>query len=265
MIKVLVTGSEGQLGKSLQKISKEYSTAVFSFKDSKTLDITDLSAVNREMKIGGFHFCINCAAYTNVEQAEKTPDKAFEVNAEGARNIALACKENDVVLSHISTDYVFDGEKESPYTVDDIPNPINQYGKSKLRGEKDIQKVLKNYFIIRTSWLYSEFGNNFYRTILEKAKFQDVLYITDQELGCPTDANNLAKHILELIASNSKNYGIHHYTDGIAMTWYEFAKKILLENGLEGKVHLEKAKNYRTFAQRPKNSVLDVFNSDSST
>ena len=257
MIRVLVTGASGQLGRCLQKIANLYPTLEVIFMDSKELDITNKKGVNQVFVTGNFDYCINCAAYTNVEQAEKQPEKAFAINGEGVKNMALTSKGHKAVLIHISTDYVFDGEKKSPYTVDDIPNPINEYGKSKLLGERYVQEILKKYFIIRTSWLYSEFGNNFYKTILEKAKIQEVLHVTDQQLGCPTNANNVAKHILELIVSNTKNYGVHHFTDGKPMTWYGFARKILLENDLGDIVHLEKGKNYRTFAKRPKNCVLN--------
>ena len=257
MIKVLVTGSEGQLGKSIQKIVYKYPQMTFIFKDKLGLDITDENSVQTVFKKQIFHYCINCAAYTNVEQAEKKLDQAFAVNAEGVKKIASACKKNNVVLVHISTDYVFDGEKKSPYKVDDIPNPINEYGKSKLQGERYIQEILKNYFIIRTSWLYSEFGNNFYKKILEKARTQKVLYVTDQQTGCPTNANNLAKFILELMVLGNKDYGIYHFTDGIAMTWFGFTKKIIKENNLESAVKIAKDNNYGSFAKRPKFSVLD--------
>lgn len=256
MIRVLVTGSQGQLGKCIQKIVKDYPKINFIFKDSKALDITDMENVNEVFRSNNFDYCINCAAYTDVEQAEKTPKRAYAVNANGVRNLALACKENNMILIHISTDYVFDGEKDSPYTVDDTPNPINAYGKSKWEGERYVQEILDRYMIIRTSWLYSEFGKNFYTTILKKAKTEKALYVTDKQTGCPTNANNLANYILDQIVSDNKDYGVRHFTDGEAMTWYDFAVRILRKNSLESKVKLEKAKNYRTFAARPKYTVL---------
>ena len=256
MIRVLVTGANGQLGKSIQKIASDYPGLEFFFKTSKDLDITDANKVAKVMEDGHYHYCINGAAYTNVEKAENEEKKAFSVNAEGVRNVAESCLKNNVTLLHISTDYVFDGEKKEPYSIKDKPNPINVYGTSKLKGEEYIRKILRRYIIVRTSWLYSEFGNNFYNTILRKAKTEIVLQVTDKQKGCPTHAGNLAKYILDLIDSGSKHYGIHHFTDGEAMTWHGFAKKILRENGFEEKVRLEKAENYRTFARRPKNSVL---------
>tara|TARA_R110000868_G_scaffold205840_2_gene454471 strand:+ start:2844 stop:3620 length:777 start_codon:yes stop_codon:yes gene_type:complete len=258
MINVLVTGASGQLGRTIQELGVNYPEIDFIFKNSKELDITNNTYVNNVFEEGNFNYCINCAAYTNVEQAEKTPEIAFKVNADGAKNIANACKTYDVILIHISTDYVFDGEKKDPYTIFDKPNPINEYGKSKLLGEKYIQETLDNFLIIRTSWLYSKIhGSNFYKTILEKANQRETINITDDQIGCPTNAENLTKYILDLILKKSENYGIHHYTDGIAMTWFDFAFQILKNGGFKPELLLVKDRNYRTFALRPKNSILN--------
>ncbi|WP_116771602.1 dTDP-4-dehydrorhamnose reductase [Maribacter litoralis] len=256
MKKVLVTGANGQLGQCLQKIAPNYKDLAFVFKNSKDFDITNKKQVNSLFAVDNFDYCLNCAAYTNVEQAEKTPEIAFKVNAEGVKNLALICREYDTFLIHISTDYVFDGEKKEPYTVDDIPNPINEYGKSKLLGEKYIQEIIEDYFIIRTSWLYSEFGKNFYTIILSKAKAGEVLSVTNEQIGCPTNANNLAIYILDLIIQKEEYIRILHFTDDKSMTWYEFANKILTENNLHNSTKLKIAKNYCTFARRPKYSVL---------
>jgi len=254
---ILVTGAFGQLGLSIQDIHKNYTDFTFVFKDSKELDITNFESIEETIGSGNYDFVINCAAYTNVEQAEKTPEIAFKVNAEGVKNMALACKKHGVALIHISTDYVFDGEKEGPYTVHDIPNPINEYGKSKWEGEKYVQDILTDYFIVRTSWLYSKkHKKNFYRTILEKAKHGEVLSVTDAQIGCPTDAINLATFTIELIKKDIRTYGLLHFTDGEAMSWYNFAQKILKKNFLSKRVTLVKDKNYHTFALRPKNSIL---------
>lgn len=256
-ITILVTGANGQLGKTIQKLHFNYPELEFIFASSTELDITRIQNIEIVFKAYKPDYCINCAAYTNVEQAEKEPEKAFEVNAEGIKNLALACLGFNTILIHISTDYVFDGEKGKPYTVDDIPNPINEYGKSKLAGEKYIQEILSNYFIIRTSWLYSkEFGKNFYRTILEKAKTEKEIYITDQQTGCPTNTESLAVYLTELIKINNKQYGICHFCDDEVMTWYDFALNIIKENNLTHSVKVVKAENYRTFARRPKYSVL---------
>ena len=256
MKKILVTGADGQLGKSIQKLSVAHSKLKFVFKNSKQLDITDSESVNSIFKKEAFSFCINCAAYTNVEQTEKTPEIAYKINAEAVKNLALVCKRNNVFLIHISTDYVFDGEKETPYTIDDKPNPINEYGKSKLLGEQYIQNNTNQYLIIRTSWLYSEYGNNFYKTILKKAKTEKTIRVTDQQKGCPTDAKNLAQFVIEKIQLGKKENGIEHFTDGEAMTWYDFAKKILDKENFEEKAKIIRDNKYTNFVRRPKNSVL---------
>ena len=257
MKKVLVTGASGQLGLSIQDIHAQYPNLMFNFFNSNQLDITDNQRIKDVFEHYKFDYCINCAAYTNVEQAEKTPEIAYQVNGDGVENLAKACKENNVNLIHISTDYVFDGEKKEPYTLEDTPKPINEYGKSKLLGENHIKNLLNNYFIIRTSWLYSKsHGKNFYKTILEKAKKGGTLNITDQQIGCPTNTLNLALFILNNLIEKKANFGIIHFTDDIVMTWYQFAEKIITENKLEDRVTLLKAENYLTFAKRPKNSVL---------
>ncbi|MBU2948262.1 dTDP-4-dehydrorhamnose reductase [Zobellia uliginosa] len=256
MKSVLVTGANGQLGQSIQKLTSDYPQLNFVFLSSIDLDITDINSIEKRLSNRAFNYCINCAAYTNVENSEKEPEKAFKVNSEGVNNLALVCKEQQTVLIHISTDYVFDGEKETPYVVSDPTNPINVYGASKLMGEKHIQESMDAYFIIRTSWLYSEFGKNFYKTILQKAREGANLNVTDDQIGCPTYAGNLAKYVLDLVARESKGYGIRHFTDEESLSWYGFAEKILRENNLSDKVRLEKAKNYCTFARRPKYSVL---------
>ena len=253
-MKILVTGALGQLGRTIQELSKNHPSLHFVFKDSEELDITNRENVAEILAIGNYDYVINCAAYTNVEQSEKTPELAFIVNAEAVKNIAFMCKKQNVILIHISTDYVFDGEKKSAYTADDIPNPINEYGKSKLLGEQYIDQILEKYYIVRTSWLYSKkYGKNFYRTILDKATKADELFITDEQLGCPTSADNLAKYLIDLILCDTKPFGIYHFTDGVPMTWCDFSKEIIKEAGLNVKVI---PKKYKTVARRPKNSVL---------
>nr|WP_297784358.1 dTDP-4-dehydrorhamnose reductase [uncultured Allomuricauda sp.] len=257
MVKILVTGSSGQLGKSIQHIVHDFPALYFDFKSSQELDITKSKELVEAFQKKSYDFCINCAAYTNVEQAEKQPKAAYKVNAEGVKNLAEVCKSQGATLVHISTDYVFDGDKNGPYTTKDHPNPINQYGKSKLMGEQLIQEIWDNHYIIRTSWLYNKnHGQNFYRTVLNRALAGDDLHITDAQKGCPTNTDSLAKFILKEIVLGKKPFGLYHFTDGKPMTWYEFARQILEENGLTDKVKLVLDTNYRTFAKRPTNSVL---------
>lgn len=202
-------------------------------------------------------YCVNCAAYTQVDQAEKNPLEAYNVNVKGVENLAVTSREFGSTLIHISTDYVFDGKKKEGYLPTDKPNPINVYGKTKMEGERAIQERMKKYFIIRTSWLYSKsYPPNFYLTILDKTRKGEPLSVTDIQRGCPTNAANLAHHILEKIQSETEDYGISHFTDGVPMTWYEFARLILKKEGLLNQVRLQKAENYHTFAERPENSIL---------
>jgi dTDP-4-dehydrorhamnose reductase len=257
-VKVLVTGAAGQLGQTIKELYDDNNLNLeFVFVSKTDLDITKKTDLTNFFSKYKFHYCINCAAYTNVEQAEKTPEIAFKINAEGVKNLAEVCDEKEVVLIHISTDYVFDGEKTTPYTVQDKPNPINEYGKSKLLGEHYIQDILDKYFIIRTSWLYSKkYGHNFYKTIVKKAKKAERLSITDEQTGCPTDTVNLSDFIVTLIKKNNSSFGLYHFSNGVAMTWYDFAINILKENNMSNN-NLVTVGKYRTFAQRPKNSVIE--------
>lgn len=258
MKNILVTGANGQLGETLKEHFEDNSMDLnFVFASKEVLNITKREELSIYFNKNEFDYCINCAAYTNVEQAEKTPEIAYNINAEGVKNLAQICNNKGVVLIHISTDYVFDGEKSTPYQVDDKTNPINVYGESKLRGEKYIQDIMTNYFIVRTSWLYSKkHGHNFYKFIINKARTEKNLSITIEQKGCPTDTVSLSRFILGLILENRKDFGVFHFSDKQVMTWYDFAKQILLENNLLHNINLVKVNNYRTFARRPKNSVL---------
>ena len=256
--KVLITGAKGQLAKTMQQLfGQKKDDIAFAYVSKKELDITDKSKVNLFLKKNDFDYCINCAAFTNVEQAEKTPETAFSINADAVKNLAEVCYETNCILIHISTDYVFDGKKKGAYTVNDAPNPINVYGASKLLGESYIQDTLEKYFIIRTSWLYSKkFGHNFYQTIVRKSKTEKTLFITDTQIGCPTNTINLSYFIFSIIYEKSEHYGLKHFCDSIPMTWFNFAKSILVEHNISNQIKLVKTTKYSTFAQRPKNSVL---------
>ncbi len=257
-VRVLVTGADGQLGKTISELYQQHTSNIdFVFYPKSMLDITKKEAINLVFKKEKITHCINCAAYTNVEQSEKSPEVAYLINSIAVKNLATICNSNNIVLIHISTDYVFDGEKIGAYTVNDKPNPINIYGKSKLLGENHIQSICNKYFIIRTSWLYSKkYGKNFYKTILNKAKSSEMLRVTDEQLGCPTNTTNLAKFIFNIV--NTTNYGLYHFCDGNIGTWYDFAKSILDENKLLDKIKLVKTNNFVTFVRRPKNSVLQI-------
>lgn len=255
MYKILVTGSEGQLGKCLQLAARDYPEAQFYFKDIASLDLTSKEALEEDFKAEAYDYCINCAAYTNVEKAEEEEDKAYSINAYAVENLVAVCNAHKSVLIHISTDYVFDGEKKSPYTEADDTNPINVYGASKLKGEQLIEEQAEAYFILRTSWLYSQFGNNFYKTILQKSAENIDLKITEEQTGTPTNANDLARAIIYLIKEQAQTYGVYHFSNNGQTTWYGFAQAVLnLQQ--QSQCTLTASNAYKTKAARPKNSVL---------
>ena len=256
-MKVLVTGANGQLGQCIKKQAANFSELELHYFSSVNLDITDAEKVNEAFKEGNYDWCINCAAYTNVEKAESEKEKSFSVNAEGAKNIAKACADYGVKLIHISTDYVFDGEKDSAYVEEDQVNPINVYGASKLRGEEYIQQNLAEYFILRTSWLYSEFGHNFFNTMLRKANEENcLLKITTEQKGTPTNANDLAFAALQIISEQKTAYGVYHFSNEGEATWFDFAKSIFTNANKLEDVELIASNEYKTIAKRPNNSIL---------
>lgn len=257
MKKILVTGANGQLGKCLKKASEQYPNLHIDFLSREEFDIEQFSDVRSFLNTHSYDYCINTAAYTNVEKAESESEKAFEINAEAVKNLALGCQENEITLLHISTDYVFDGEIQKPYLESDKPNPINVYGASKLKGEAYIQEFCERYYIFRTSWLYSQFGHNFLNTILRYAEEGKSLTITTEQTGTPTNANDLAEFLLQVITHDKKEYGVYHYSNTGETTWYGFAKAILELSGKIKEVSLAKTDHYSTFAKRPKYSVLN--------
>lgn len=254
--KVLVTGAKGQLAKSIKAKTDQLSKDIdFVFVSREQLDISEQKQVKEFFGLNAFDYCVNCAAYTNVELAETEIERSIAINATGVKNLAENCLEKHTVLIHISTDYVFDGKTSIPYTEKDPTNPLNQYGKSKLSGEKYIREILEKYFIIRTSWLYSEFGNNFAKTILNKLNNNQASNIISSELGTPTSCSDLAIFILYIIQNDIKNYGFYHFSAEGSTTWYGFAKHIANQFN---KAHLvSEIKNYPMKAKRPKYSVLD--------
>ena len=262
-MKVLITGANGQLGKCIKDASTSFPEMDFVFVSREKLDITNKASVSEIFKNNDFDYCINTAAYTNVEKAESESEQAYLINAEAVKNLAISCKEKDVTFIQISTDYVFDGEKTSPYVEEDPTNPINVYGASKLKGEHYIQEICEAYFILRTSWLYSQYGHNFYKTVLRFAKEKKPLTVTTEQTGTPTSANDLAVAVLNIIKSNNKQYGIYHYSNQGEATWYDFAKEILTQTNQLTATNLAKTDEYRTFAARPTYSVLTLKKSNS--
>jgi len=255
--KILVTGANGQLGQTIKELYAfdPYFEIVFATKEK--LDITRKDALETFFENRKFNYCINCAAYTNVEQAELNSDLAFKVNAEGVKNLALQCKKHEVILFHVSTDYVFDGKKKTPYVEDDIPNPINQYGKSKLAGENYVQNVLANYFIIRTSWLYSKYGDNFLKTIVKKIENNEQMQITTSQKGTPTSCSDLVEFIFCLIKNKNAEYGIYHFSALGETTWYDYASQICKHFKGYNCKKIEAIKTFKSQTKRPPYSILD--------
>ena len=258
MINVLVTGSNGQLASCIKDLAKQYDGLNFIYTDYKELDICDLNQVNTFFESHSkIHYCINCAAYTAVDKAETEVDKAFEINADGAKNLAIACREFDAILIQISTDFVFDGEKNEPYTETDVAKPISVYGASKLQGEIEIKQTLETYFILRTSWLYSEHGTNFMKTMLRLAETRDEISVVSDQIGTPTYAGDLADVILKIITTKNTNFGLYHYSNEGQTSWYGFAKAIFEASNLKIKLNAIKTVAYPTPAKRPVYSVID--------
>ncbi len=257
MKKILVTGASGQLGQCLKQQLYNAGDISCYFASKEDLDITDNEAVQGFFSEYNFDYCINTAAYTNVEKAESEQKMAFLVNAEGAYNLAKVCKKHNVVLLHLSTDYVFDGTKKTPYLEEDPTNPLNVYGASKLKGEQYISTSCSKHFIIRTSWLYSQYGHNFLNSMLQFANQKKVLTITTQQKGTPTNANDVAQVLVSIIKTGNARYGIYHFSNQGEATWYDFATAIFKATGEIDTVNLAKTKHYPTFAKRPNYSVLD--------
>ncbi|MEH6769968.1 dTDP-4-dehydrorhamnose reductase [Maribacter arcticus] len=258
MLSILVTGSNGQLGMSIQEIKGQFTeNIVFHFTDANELDISNEKAVRNFFKNKNYDYCINCAAYTAVDNAEDNIDLAYAINADGSKYLAKVCDEYNCIFIHVSTDFVFDGTKEEPYTTLDQPRPLNIYGASKLEGERLIQKVAKKYFIIRTSWVYSEFGNNFVKTMIKLGKEKDRLDVVSDQIGSPTYARDLAHFLLKIILDKNNKYGIYHFSNEGVLSWYDFAQAIIKLSNSDTKVFPVSSSDYKTKAERPKFSVMN--------
>ena len=260
---ILVTGASGQLGQAIQFIASYYPDFEFIFASSQDLDITNEELVNHFFDTIKIDFCINAAAYTAVDKAESETEKAEEINVVGPKNLAIACKKNKAKLIHISTDFVFDGSSKKPYLETDITNPLGIYGKKKLDGEQAVIDNTNEYFIIRTSWVYSQFGNNFMKTMLRLASERDSLNIVSDQIGSPTNAVDLAKAILQIIVhtkhSQSVNnlFGIYNFSNEGMASWYDFAAEIFRINNVVIDVNPILTEAFPTPAKRPKYSLLD--------
>ncbi len=259
---VLVTGANGQLGQAIQSVVGNYSSIDFVFCDSSVLNITDISNCETIFIKHKPQFCINAAAYTAVDKAESEPENAYAINVIGAQNLAAVCKTHDTILLHVSTDFVFDGLATEPYSEEAIPNPTGVYGLTKLQGEQAIQNIWEKHFIIRTSWVYSQFANNFMKTMLRLANERDSLSVVSDQIGTPTNAVDLAECLLTIITfdfrlSTFDCYGIYNFSNEGLCTWYDFAKEIFRINNVSINLQPIPTTAYPTPAKRPAYSVLD--------
>ena len=255
---IIVIGGGGQLGQCLSETieGKNYMfNYVFLSKD-------DLNIVNAEEIAELFEqykplYCINCAAYTAVDQAEEDRDRVFDMNEFAVKKIAESCLTYHTTLIHISTDFVFSGSSSIPLTEDMHTSPLNVYGLSKLKGEQRIQDIMDHYFIIRTSWLYSEKANNFVKTMLKLAQSRDCLTVVYDQIGTPTYAMDLARVIVNIIQNNQKTYGLYHYSNEGVASWYDFAKAVFEFAEIDMKVLPVASSAFITKAKRPHYSVMD--------
>ena len=258
---VLVTGANGQLGQAIQFIATNYTFIRFVFCTSSDLDIANKDNCESVFSREKPDFCINAAAYTAVDKAESEPEKAELINVIGAKNLAEACKNYNAKLIHISTDFVFDGSKKVPYNETDLPNPKGVYGQTKLEGEIAIQEVFNAFYIIRTSWVYSQFGNNFMKTMLRLASERASLSVVSDQIGTPTNAVDLAECLVTIITEHSKlnteHYGIYNFSNEGQCSWFDFAKKIFEINHVNIDLISIPTTQFPTPAVRPKYSVLD--------
>lgn len=259
MKKILIIGGNGQLGNCFRKLAPEYEDRFeFDFTDSQTLNIIDRDQVSDYFYDFKPDYCINASAYTAVDLAETESEKAFAVNADGVGNLAEACAENKTIFIHISTDYVFDGETNISYSEDDFTNPQGVYGASKEKGEDLAMDLQPKTIILRTSWLYSEFNKNFVKTMLHLFEVKEELGIVDDQFGQPTNANDLAQAVMNIVEKETKTYGIFHFSNYPETTWFNFAQKIADISGSKIKLNPIKTSEFPTAAKRPKRSTMSL-------
>lgn len=260
MNNILVTGANGQLGSEIQQLHSLYTQYNFHFISKNILDISNTEEVDSFCKENKINSIINCAAYTNVEKAEDEIEACNTVNHLAIKNLSTIAKDLNIQLIHISTDYVFNGKQKTAYQEKEATDPLNIYGKTKLLGEQAMQSINpKNSIIIRTSWVYSSFGNNFVKSMLRLAKNRDNLNIVSDQIGSPTYAADLAKAILSILPKiNNNNVEVYHYSNEGTCSWYHFADEIFSKTKTACKVHPIPTAEYPTKAQRPLRSVLDT-------
>jgi dTDP-4-dehydrorhamnose reductase len=255
-MKLLVTGSNGQLGNEIKLLATSYPGLNFIFHDVDTLDITNLEQLRDLFQKEKPNWIINCAAYTAVDKAESEYELALKINGLAVSNLAEVSKISNAQIIHVSTDYVFDGSQNTPYKETDLVNPVSAYGKSKLAGEIALEDK-SNAMTIRTSWLYSSFGNNFAKTMIRLGKEREQLNVVFDQVGTPTYAADLAKAILDIVESGTFVPGIYHYSNEGVCSWFDFAREIMVLKGLACKVNPVESHEFPTPTKRPAFSVLN--------
>lgn len=256
-MKTLVLGASGQLGQCLKAVAEKRNITNLEFPDETAGNILDVEKLKTLFADLQPTHVINCAAYTAVDKAEDDVDLCRLINKQGALNVALVCKEFGATLIHVSTDFIFEGSVVELLKEDDVAEPISIYGLTKLEGEIDIINQLPEHYILRTSWLYSEYANNFVKTMLKLGAERDELSIIADQIGSPTYAIDLAAAILDIIVSEQKDYGVYHFSNEGSISWFDFAKAIFEISNTEVKVNPIPTSAYPTRARRPKFSVMD--------
>lgn len=255
---ILVTGSNGQVGSELQNLADSYPNFSFVFVDRDNLDIGDNNAVDAFFEAQKFDYCINCAAYTAVDKAESDSQTATLVNATGAKNLALACQKHQTRLVQISTDYVYHNTQNTPFKETDPTSPKSVYGHTKLEGDQLVLEHNPETLVIRTSWVYSSFGNNFVKTMIRLGKDRDQLTIIFDQIGSPTYAKDLAKAMLDIVQQEPTEFrGIYHYSNEGVCSWFDFAHAIFELKNITCQTKPIETKDYPTPAQRPPFSLLN--------
>lgn len=259
MKKILITGASGQLGSEIRRNLPQMPKNHYLFTDKEALDITNYAQLKAHLVSNPVDFIVNCAAYTSVDKAESEYETAQVLNALSVGYLAEISKEIGAKIIHISTDYVFSGDKNTPYTEADPTNPITNYGKTKREGELRLQQASIPYIIIRTSWLYSSFGNNFVKTIAQLASERTQLKVVYDQIGTPTYAAHLAKFIVEMLETNQfdSTIGIYHFSNEGVCSWYDLATEVALFTNSSCAIIPCLSEEYKTLAKRPNYSVLD--------
>ena len=259
---IWLIGNHGMLGTEVELLLKEKDIAYWA--TDMECDITDFAGLNDCLRDRRLEWIINCSAYTAVDKAEDEREIAFRINAQGVKNIADIAAKIDAKLLHVSTDYVFSGEKRSAYVEEDEPDPRTSYGQSKLAGERFIAQRCKKFYILRAAWMYGQCGNNFVKTMLQKFRTEKEISVIDDQLGSPTLAFDLAEAVIKIVKQDNQQYGIYHSVNGGSTSWFHFAQTIYNQAKILGMIDNEVLLNpvssdaYQTKAKRPRNSVLNT-------